>query len=258
MSMSGDPDDPPVKPGPTLGDTGTGMLLAVSILGALYQKKTTGKGQRLELAMQDAMLHYIRLAFATQARKGGPVKRVGDQSVSGGNPPCGIFPCKGGGPNDYVYVYTSRTNPEHWKRLMGVLGREDLLADPRFASTDTRTQHEAEINELVGGWTRQHDKHEAMRRLGEAGIPAGAVLDTKELVEERTFYERGILQVMDHPVIKDYAVPAWPVRHDGAPPRVGPSPLLAEHTGEVLENWLGLDERTIEGLVQEKVISRRD
>ena len=73
--------------------------------------------------MQDAMLHYIRLALATQARKGGPLNRVGDQSISGGNPPCGIFPCKGGGPNDYVYVYTSRTNPEHWKRLLGVIGR---------------------------------------------------------------------------------------------------------------------------------------
>ena len=96
-----------------------------------------------------------------------------------------------------------------------------------------------------------------MRRLGDAGIPAGAVLDTKELSEEQTFYERGILQVMDHPVIKDHAVPAWPVRHDGAPPAVKASPLLAEHTAEVLESWLGLDERTIEGLVQERVISKR-
>ena len=257
MSISGYPDNPPVKPGPTLGDTGTGMLLAISILGALYEKKTTGKGQRLELAMQDAMLHFIRLAFATQARKGGPLKRTGDQSISGGNPPCGIYPCKGGGPNDYVYVYTSRTNPEHWKRLLGVLGREDLLADPRFASTDTRTQHEAEINTLVSTWTKQHDKHTAMRRLGDAGIPAGAVLDTKELVEDQTFYERGILQVMDHPVIKDYAMPAWPVRHDGTPPAVAASPLLAEHTAEVLKSWLDLDDRKIEGLVQEKVVSRR-
>ena len=80
MSISGYPDNPPVKPGPTLGDTGTGMLLAICVLGALYEQKTTGKGQRLQIAMQDAMLHYIRLAFATQARKGGPIKRVGDQT----------------------------------------------------------------------------------------------------------------------------------------------------------------------------------
>jgi crotonobetainyl-CoA:carnitine CoA-transferase CaiB-like acyl-CoA transferase len=256
MSISGYPDNPPVKPGPTLGDTGTGMLLAISVLGALYEQKTTGKGQRLQIAMQDAMLHYIRLAFATQARKGGPIQRVGDQSVSGGNPPCGIFPCKGGGPNDYVYVYTSRTNPEHWKRLLGVLGREDLLGEPRFATTQTRSEHEQEICELVSTWTRKHDKHEAMRLLGEAGIPAGSVLDTKELAEEQTFFQRGILQVMDHPVIKDYAMPAWPVRHDGAPPTVAASPLLAEHSAEVLKSWLGLDQREIEGLVQEKIVSQ--
>src|SRR5262245_46896496 len=257
MSISGYPDGPPVKPGPTLGDTGTGMLLAISVLGALYQKKTTGKGQRIELAMQDAMLHYIRLAFATQARKGGPVHRTGDQSISGGNPPCGIYPCKGGGPNDYVYVYTSRTNPEHWRRLLGVLGREELLSDPRFASLQTRSEHEAAVNALVAGWTRQLDKHEAMRRLGAAGIPAGAVLDTKELVEEPTFWQRGILQTMEHPTVKGYGMPTWPVRHDGAPPALGPAPLLGEHTGEVLQSWLGLDRQELEGLIAGKVVQQR-
>jgi len=257
MSISGQPDGPPVKPGPTLGDTGTGMLLAISILGALYEKKSTGKGQRVQVAMQDAMLQYIRLAFATQARKGGPVKRVGDQSISGGNPPCGIYPCKGGGPNDYVYVYTSRTNPEHWKRLLGVLGREELIDDQRFASPQARSDHEADVNALVGGWTRQHDKHEAMRRLGAAGIPAGAVLDTKELSEEPTFWQRGMLQVMEHPTVKNYGMPAWPVRHDGATPALAPAPQLGEHTTEVLQAWLGLDKREIEGLAEEKVISQR-
>src|SRR5262245_7540229 len=93
MSISGEPNGPPIKPGPTLGDTGTGMLLAISILGALYEKQANGKGQRVEIAMQDAMLHYIRLAFSAQARRGGPVQRAGDRSVSGGNPPCGIYPC---------------------------------------------------------------------------------------------------------------------------------------------------------------------
>ncbi len=169
MSISGYPDGPPVKPGPTLGDTGTGMLLAISILGALFEQKATGKGQRIEVAMQDAMLHYIRLAFATQARKGGPLKRVGDQSISGGNPPCGIFPCKGGGPNDYVYVYTSRTNPEHWKRLLGVIGREELLADPGYQTPQQRTEREAEIVAMIGGWTRKlrqarGDEHPGSRR----------------------------------------------------------------------------------------------
>ena len=257
MSISGYPGGPPVKPGPTLGDTGTGMLLAISILGALYEKKSTGKGQRIEVAMQDAMLHYIRLAFATQARRGGPLERVGDQSISGGNPPCGIYPCKGGGPNDYVYVYTSRANPEHWKRLLQVLGREDLIGDPRFDTSQARTERPAEVDALVSAWTEKRDKHEAMRILGAAGIPAGAVLDTKELVDEPTFYERGVLQKMQHPDAKDYAMPTWPVRHDGAPPAVKASPLLGEHSTHVLASWLGMSKGDIEALAQQKVISKR-
>jgi formyl-CoA transferase len=246
-----------VKPGPTIGDTGTGMLMCISILSALYQRERTGKGQRIQLAMQDAMLHYIRLAFATQARKGGPLPRVGDQSISGGNPPCGIFPCKGGGPNDYVYGDTSRPNPEHWKRLCQVIGCEELADDPQYGSPSVRAQREAEVNTIIGDWTKKHDKHAAMRMLGDAGIPAGAVLDTKEIAEEPTFYSRGILQVMDHPEVKDYAMPGWPVRHDGVPPAVKASPLLAEHSTQVLESWLGMGAAEIEGLVQEKVITKR-
>jgi len=257
MSISGSPGGPPVKPGPTLGDTGTGMLLAISVLGALYEKKSTGKGQRLQVAMQDAMLHYIRLAFATQARKGGPVPRVGDQSVSGGNPPQGIFPCKGGGPNDYIYVYTSRANPEHWKRLLQVIGRPDLIGDPRYESPAARLEHEAQIHALVSEWTKQHDKHEAMRLLGGAGIPAGAVLDTKELIEDPSLHERGILQVMDHPVVKGYHMPAWPVRHDGTPPALAASPLLGQHSQEVLTTWLELSDAEVDGLIAERVINAR-
>jgi formyl-CoA transferase len=257
MSISGQPDGPPVKPGPTLGDTGTGMLLSISILGALYERKSTGKGQRLQVAMQDAMLHYIRLAFATQARRGGPVQRAGDQTVSGSNPPQGIFKTKGGGPNDYVYVYTSRANPEHWKRLLQVVGREDLIGDARYGSPAARTEREAEVNAIVAAWTIKHDKHEAMRIIGAAGIPAGAVLDTKELVEDKSFHDRGILQVIDHPVVKDYVVPTWPVRHDGATAAVKASPMLGEHSAQVLESWLGLGAREIEGLTAEKVITQR-
>jgi formyl-CoA transferase len=256
MSISGQPDGPPVKPGPTLGDTGTGMLLAISILGALYEKGKTGKGQRLQVAMQDAMLQYIRLAFAAQALRGGPVKRAGDQSVSGGNPPCGIYPCKGGGPNDYVYVYTSRANPEHWRRLLGVLGREDLLDDPRFADPKAREQHEAEVNVMVSDWTRRHDKHTAMHLLGAAGIPAGAVLDTRELAQDETFTRRGILQTVEHSEGGEFSMPTWPVRHDGRTAAVRPAPALGQHTGEVLENWLDLSARDIAALEQDNIIKR--
>ncbi|MDA8048499.1 MAG: CoA transferase [Rhodospirillales bacterium] len=240
MSITGEPEGPPLKPGPTLGDTGTGMLLAISILAALYRRTRTGAGEHLEVAMQDAMFQYIRGALATQTRTGAPPRRAGAGSVLARNPPMGIYPCKGGGPNDYVYVYTSRANPEHWRRLLAVIGREDLLDDSRYATSAARAEHESEVNEMVAAWTRAHDKHEAMRIIGAAGIPAGAVLDTAELLHDPTFAARGIVQTIDHPTIGAYRMPAWPVRFSGRPPPVRPAPLLGEHTEAVLADWLGL------------------
>jgi formyl-CoA transferase len=205
--------------------------------------------------MQDAMLQYIRLALAAQGKRGGPIARAGDQSVSGGNPPCGIFPCKGGGPNDYVYVYTSRTNPEHWRRLLGVLGREDLLGDLRFATPIAREEHTEQINEMVADWTRKQDKHEAMRRLGSAGIPAGAVLDTLELDQDVTFAQRGILQQVTHPDGHAFRMPTWPVRHDGATAAVTAAPQLGQDTAAVLTHWLGLSGREVEDLVHKGTVT---
>ncbi|MDE2581694.1 MAG: CoA transferase [Rhodospirillales bacterium] len=240
MSITGEADGPPLKPGPTIGDTGTGMLLAISILGALYRRARTGQGEHLQVAMQDAMLQYIRGAFATQTRTGKAAQRAGSGSVLAKNPPMGIFPCKGGGPNDYVYVYTSRANPEHWRRLLGVIGREELIGDARYDSPAARLEHEAEVDAMVAAWTVQHDKHEAMRIIGAAGIPAGAVLDTSELISDPSFADRGIMQTVQHPVVGPYKMTAWPVRFSGRPPEVKPAPLLGQHTDDVLGGWLGL------------------
>jgi crotonobetainyl-CoA:carnitine CoA-transferase CaiB-like acyl-CoA transferase len=254
MSISGEKGGRPVKPGPTLGDTGTGMLLAISILGSLFEKQRTGKGQRLQVAMQDAMLHYIRIAFSTQARIGGPIQRAGSQTISGANPPCGIYPSKGGGPNDYVYVYTSRANPEHWKRLLKVIGREDLIGDARFETSTARAERESEVDEIVAAWTRERTKHEAMQLIGAAGIPSGAVLDTKELAEDATFEKRGIMQTIEHPKTGTFKMPAWPVRHNGKPPEVKPSPLLGAQTSEVLGSWLGMSDRDVAALKSKNVV----
>ena len=253
MSISGEPDGKPIKPGPTIGDTGTGMLLAISILGSLFEKQKTGKGQRLQVAMQDAMLHYIRIAFSTQARTGGPIGRAGAKTLSGANPPVGIFPCKGGGPNDYCYIYTSRGNPEHWKRLAVLIGRPELADDPRYATVEARTPREAEIDEMISAWTRTKSKHEVMKLVGDAGVPSGAVLDTKELIEDTTFDDRGIMQTMQHPKVGPYKMPAWPVRHNGRPPEVKPSPLLGADTGDVLKDWLAKNDADIAKLKAAKI-----
>ena len=112
MSVTGEPDGPPVKPGPSFGDTGTGMLMAISILGALYERTRTGQGRRLQVAMQDAMMHYMRVAVLRPRRLTGKAAgRAARAVVTGAPPPAGIFPCKPGGPNDYVYVFAAAPTP---------------------------------------------------------------------------------------------------------------------------------------------------
>jgi crotonobetainyl-CoA:carnitine CoA-transferase CaiB-like acyl-CoA transferase len=254
-SVTGYGDRPPVKPGPSFGDTGTGMLMAVSILAALRKRDRTGKGQRLQVAMQDAMVHYMRVPFSRTQLSGQAQLRGGsDRSQPGGLVPSALYPCKPGGPNDYVYVFTSRANPEHWTRLLKAIGREDLAGDPRYDTNQARSGRAAEVDEIIAQWTRQHTKEEAMRIIGEAGVPAGAVFDTLELLNDASLAERGIMQTVEHPTTGTYKMPAWPVRFDGKPPRVRPSPLLGQHNAEVLGGWLDIDVAEIEALRTEGII----
>ena len=256
MSITGPEDGPPCKPGATIGDTGTGMLMAVSILGAYVRRLRTGQGEHLQLAMQDSVLHYIRNAFAYMERTGGkPAPRAGAKTVGGGHPPIGIYPCKGGGPNDYVYIYTSAANPEHWTRLLKVIGREDLIGDERYSTPAARVERRAEVDELVSSWTRQHDKHTAAKLVGSATIPSGAVLDTREIADDKTFQQRKIRQTMTHPAIGNYVMSGWPVRFGNAPPAVGPAPLLGQHSSDVLADWLEMDADAIGKLKTGKVIA---
>jgi formyl-CoA transferase len=255
MSITGEENGPPCKPGATIGDTGTGMLMAISILGAYVRRLRTGQGELLQVAMQDAVLHYIRNAFTYMERTGKPAPRAGSKTVGGGNPPIGVYPCAGGGPNDYVFIYTSAANPEHWTRLLKVIGREDLIGDPRYATPAARTEHREEVDRIVSEWTIRHDKHTAMKLVGEATIPAGAVLDTMELASDPTFRERGIRQAMPHPVVGEYVMTGWPVRFGDKVPEVKPAPLLGQHGPEVLADWLQYDEGRIASLRKAQVIT---
>src|SRR5204863_7234797 len=128
---------------------GTVMLLGISMLPASYRRLDAGQGEPIEIAMQDAMLHYIRVALSNQATYGVAAKRNGSKVISGFAVPSGIYPCKPGGPNDYLYVYTSRTKPAHWRRLLEVSGRKELSGDPRFDSGVARQQREPEIDEMI-------------------------------------------------------------------------------------------------------------
>ena len=254
-STTGYRDRAPVKPGTSFGDTGTGMLMSVSILGALYKRQKTGEGRRLQVAMQDAMIHYMRVPFTRTQASGKAVLREGtDKSVAGGLVPNALYPCKPGGPNDYVYVFCSRANPEHWQRLLKVMGREDLKGDPRYETQGARTERPAEVDAIVAAWTKTQTKEDAMSLIGAAGVPAGAVFDTLELMNDPSFEQRGIMQTIEHPATGKVKMPAWPVRFDGAPPKVKPSPKLGQHVDDVLTSWLGLDAKALAALRQDGIV----
>src|SRR5439155_5462669 len=257
FSVTGYGDRPPVKPGPSFGDTGTGMLMAISILGALYQRTRTGQGRRLQVAMQDAMIHYMRVPFSRTQQSGkAPARGGSDKSQQGGLVPSALYPCKPGGANDYVYVFCSRANADQWRRLLKAIEREDLIGDERYDSNQARSQRAAEVDELISAWTRQHTKEAAMKIIGENGVPAGAVFDTVELMAEPSLAERGIMQTIEHPTTGKVKMPAWPVRFDGSPAKVKPSPLHGQHNAEVLSGWLGMSAAEIDALRQEKIIGK--
>jgi crotonobetainyl-CoA:carnitine CoA-transferase CaiB-like acyl-CoA transferase len=255
FSVTGEGDRPPVKPGPSFGDTGTGMLMAISILGALHKRFRTGQGGLLQVAMQDAMLHYMRVPFSRTQLTGQAVMRDGSsRSTPGGLTPRALYPCRPGGPNDYVYVFCSRANPEHWQRLLRVIGREDLSGDERYDTQQARSQRGEDVDEIIAAWTRQHTKEEAMKLIGAAGVPAGAVFDTLELMNDPSFAQRGIMQTIDHPTTGKVKMPSWPVRFDGTPPKVKPSPQLGQHVDDVLGSWLGMGAKDLAALREEGIV----
>jgi formyl-CoA transferase len=254
MSITGEPAGRPIKPGTTIGDTGTGLHCAIGILAALYQCRQTGRGQLVQVAMQDAMTNYCRIAYATQARDNAPCPRTGNQVVLGTTAPSDAYRCKGDGPNDYVYIYSSRAGNAHWERLLQVMEREDLQGDPRFATPQARADHVGEVDRLVQAWCLDKDKYEVMERLGRAGVPAGAVMDTMELSEDPGMREREIFVTVDHPVRGAFTMPGWPVRLSRSHVPVKAAPLLGADNEAVYGSWLGCTHEQLADLKEEGAI----
>lgn len=250
FSVTGFEGGPPTRPGPTIGDTGTGMHAALGILGAYVQKLQTGKGQRVEVSMQDAVVNYNRIATMTHYTTGKPAPRRGNAIATA--VPSRLYPCKPGGPNDYVYIHTS--TERMWHAVLETIGRADLIGDERFATQQGRNQHADEIYTMIEAWTMTKSKHEAMEAFARVGIPAGATLDSLEVLNDPHLKERQMITTVQHPARGEFTMPGSPIQMSESPREYAPAPLLGQHTGEVLAGWLGYDEAQVEQLRDQGIV----
>ncbi|HEY7199261.1 MAG TPA: CoA transferase [Candidatus Dormibacteraeota bacterium] len=251
ISVTGPEDGPPYKPGPTIGDTGTGLHAALGIVAALYDRELTGRGQAVEVAMQDAVVNFCRIAFSHGWRTQRAHRRTGNGNQLRTSAPSGAYPCAPGGANDYCFIYTSRAleaGNRQWERLLRAIGRDDLLGDPRFDSPERRVEHGAAVDEALTGFTCRHGKREVMELLGRAGVPVGAVLDTWELTHDEALRATGTMVTIDHPQRGPITMPGWPVRMSRSHVPVTTSPLLGQHTEEVYAELLGFGPAELEAL----------
>jgi formyl-CoA transferase len=248
LSLTGTPETEPLKPGPTIGDTGTGLHCAIGILAAIHQRERTGYGQHIQVAMQDAVINFSRIAFARQSATGTAAVRSGNRSALGTTAPSGLYPCKGGGLNDYCFIYTSRAGNRHWDRLLQAIGREDLIGDERFNSPQKRWTNHDEVDRLLTEFTQSRSKQEVMQTLGDAGVPAGAVYDTLEITQDPALQQREMIVTVEHPKRGKFTLPGWPVKMSESYVGVDRAPLLGEHNAEIYAEWLGLSEQDLENL----------
>ena len=248
FSITGEPDGPPMRPGPTTGDAGTGVQMALAIAAAYVQKLNTGKGQLIELAMQEAMTYYLRTATASTQFGKVPTPRTGNGQL----PTMKLYPCRGGGPNDYVFVMA--VTPTMWQALARAIGREDLLDDPRFERQAGRFEHRDELAAAIGAWTIERDKYEAMRVLADGGVPASAVLDTRDLYDNPHLVERGFVHTVEHEDRGPIRLLGWPARMSESSVDIKPAPRLGRHSREVLAADLGLTDKALDALVDRNVI----
>ena len=249
---TGDPDGPPVKPGHSVGDSGTGMHAVVGILAALWQRQTTGKGQQVEVSMQDAMVNFGR-TWMTRSEQGTvPIQRTGNSF--GNRPGVGTFRCAPGGYDDYVYMIAIPVRGAMLDALATALDRPDLLDDPRFSDPSQYMEMGDEINALIEEWTMQRDKFEVMRVLGEIGIPCSACFSSEDIYSDEHLLEREMIVRVDHPTRGEFAVPGCPIKLSDSPVELKAAPLLGEHNAEVLSGFLNGNGETLEDLKSQKVI----
>ena len=254
-STTGFPDGPPTISGAQIGDSGTGIHLALGIVTALYQREKSGRGQKVAASMQDGVLNLCRVKLRDQQRLShGPLQEYsqfgqgiefGDATPragndSGGGQPGWIVKCKGweSDPNAYVYFITQAPV---WDKVCTVIGKPEWITDPDYATPAARLDKIAKIFDVVEDWTKTKNKFEVMKICNPLNIPCGPILSMKELAEDRSLRETGTIVEVEHPERGPYLTVGCPIKLSDSQVEVTCSPLLGEHTEEILSDVLGYD-----------------
>ncbi|HEX7073714.1 MAG TPA: formyl-CoA transferase [Hyphomicrobiaceae bacterium] len=258
-STTGFDDGPPLVTGAQIGDSGTGLHLALGIVTALYHRTHSGRGQRVTCAMQDGVLNLCRVKLRDQQRLAhGPLteypqysegKPFGDAvprsgNASGGGQPGWILKCKGWetDPNAYIYFITQAPV---WDKICDVIGEPDWKTHPDFATPQARLPRLKQVFDRIEQWTMTKTKFEAMEILNRYDIPCGPILSMKELAEDQSLRATGTIVEVDHPTRGKYLTVGNPIKLSDSPADVKRSPLLGEHTEEILRDVLGYSEEEI-------------
>jgi len=258
-STTGFRDGPPLVTGAQIGDSGTGLHLALGIVSALYQRVRTGRGQRVLAAMQDGVLNLCRVKLRDQQRlKHGPlteysqygeglpfgdaVPRAGNDS--GGGQPGWILKCKGWENDPDAYIYFITQTPV-WGAICDVIGKPQWKTDPDYATPPARLPRLRQIFDTIEKWTETKTKFEAMEILNKYDIPCGPILSMKEIAEDQSLRTTGTVVEVDHPIRGKYLTVGNPIKLSDSPADVRRSPLLGEHTQEILRKVLGYSEKEL-------------
>ena len=252
-STTGFRDGPPLVTGAQIGDSGTGLHLALGIVTALYQREKSGKGQKVLAAMQDGVLNLCRVKLRDQQRLAhGPLKeyrqygegvpfgeatpRAGNDS--GGGQPGAILKCKGWetDPNAYTYFITQAAV---WPAICDIIGKPEWKEDPEYAKPANRLPKLGQIFETIEEWTKTKTKFEVMDICNPHDIPVGPILSMKEIAEDEGLRATGTVVEVDHPERGKYLSVGCPVKLSDSPAEVTRSPLLGEHTDEILRQAVG-------------------
>ena len=266
-STTGFDDGPPLVTGAQIGDSGTGLHLALGIVTALFQREKTGRGQRVECAMQDGVLNLCRVKLRDQQRLArGPLKEYPQYpngtfgeatprsgNASGGGQPGWIVRCKGWetDPNAYIYIITQAAA---FEGLARAIGRADWLEDEDWSTPAARLPKLDRMFAEIEKWTETRTKFEVMEVLNPLNVPCGPVLSMKELAEEPSLRATGTVVEVDHPERGPYLTVGSPIKLSASPAEVLRSPLLGEHTSEVLREVLGMDPQEVDAARREGAV----